>query len=82
MHLPLRRGPGSRADAVELLSAAGTFLAAVAAVVSVSSIILDETASASAVLLIGFGWAIGTTMQIAAGIIARIRADADASATS
>jgi hypothetical protein len=67
---------------VELLSAAGTFLAAVAAVVSVSSIILDETASARSVLLIGFGWAIGTTMQIAAGIIARIRADADASATS
>jgi hypothetical protein len=82
MHLPLRHGPGSRADAVELLSAAGTFLAAVAAVVSVSSIILDETASARSVLLIGFGWAIGTTMQIAAGIIARIRADADASATS
>ena len=36
MHLPLRHGLGSRADIVELLSAAGTFLAAVAAVVSVS----------------------------------------------
>src|ERR1700692_4188177 len=39
MHLPLRSGLGSglgsRADAVELLSAAGTFLAAVAAVISV-----------------------------------------------
>src|SRR5450759_2199551 len=38
MHLPLRHGLGSRADAVDLLSAAGTFLAAVAAVVSVSSV--------------------------------------------
>jgi hypothetical protein len=37
MHLPLRHGLGSRADAVELLSAAGTFLAAVAAIVSVIS---------------------------------------------
>ena len=82
MHLPLRRGPGSRADAVELLSAAGTFLAAIAAVISVSSIVLDETALASTALLISFGWAIGSSMQIAAGIIARIRADADASATS
>jgi hypothetical protein len=76
MHLPLRRGPGSRADAVELLSAASTFLAAVAAVVSVSSIILDETARASTAILIGFGWAIGATLQIAAGISARMRAGA------
>ena len=76
MNLPLRRGLGSRWDAVELLSAAGTFFAAVAAVVSVSSIILDETARPSTALLIGFGWAVGATMQIAAGIIARMRANA------
>jgi hypothetical protein len=75
MHLPLRSGLGSRADAVELLSAAGTFLAAVAAVVSVSSIVLDETARPSTALLISLGWAIGATMQIAAGINARMRAD-------
>jgi hypothetical protein len=73
--MPLRRGLGSRADAVELLSAAGTFLAAVAAVISVSSIVLDETAPASAALLISFGWAIGTSMQIAAGITSRIRTE-------
>ena len=76
MNLPLRRGLGSRWDAVELLSAAGTFFAAVPAVVSVSSIILDETARPSIALLIGFGWAVGATMQIAAGIIARMRANA------
>jgi hypothetical protein len=78
MHLPLRSGLGSRADAVELLSAAGTFLAAVAAVVSVSSIVLGETARPSTALLISAGWAVGATLQIAAGINARMRADAAA----
>jgi hypothetical protein len=82
LHLPLRPRLGSRADAVELLSAAGTFLAAVAAVISVSSIVLDETARSGIALLISFSWAAGSTMQIVAGIIARIRTDADASATS
>jgi len=75
MQLPLRRGIGSRADAVELLSAAGTFLAAVAAGIFVASIVLDETALASTALLISFIWAIGTSMQIAAGIIARMRTE-------
>jgi hypothetical protein len=73
MHLPLRHGLGSMWDTVELLSAAGTFLASVAAVVSVSSIVLDEPAHASTALLISFCWGIGATMQIAAGIIARMR---------
>lgn len=68
----------SRADAVELLSAAGTFLTAVAAVVSVSGIILVETARASTALVVSLGWSIGATMQIAAGIIARMRAEASA----
>jgi len=76
MHLPLRHGLGTRADAVELLSAAGTFLAAVAAVISVSSIVLDETAHASTALVISLSWAIGTTLQIAAGVIARKKAEA------
>ncbi len=76
MHLPLRHGLGTRADAVELLSAAGTFLASLAAIISVSSIVLDETARASTALLISLGWAIGTTMQIAAGLIARMKAEA------
>jgi hypothetical protein len=76
MHLPLRSGLGSRADAMELLSAAGTFLAAVAAVVSVSSIVLDETARPGTAVLISLGWALGATMQIGAGIIARSRSEA------
>jgi hypothetical protein len=76
MHLPLRSGLGSRADAVELLSAAGTFLAAVAAFISVTSIVLDETARPSTALLIIFAWAVGASMQIAAGTISRMRAEA------
>ena len=51
------------------------FLASVAAFVSVSSIVLDETAPASAAILISVSWAIGATMQIAAGIVARIKAE-------
>ncbi|HLI98391.1 MAG TPA: hypothetical protein VKT76_01625 [Bradyrhizobium sp.] len=75
MHLPLRPGLGARADAVELLSAAGIVLAAIAAVISVSGIVLDETAHSSTALLIWLSWATGTTMQIAAGVIARKKVD-------
>ena len=75
MHLPLRHGLGSAWDTVELLSAAGTFLTAVAVGVSASIIVLGEIARTGAALLIGSGWAIGATMQIAAGIIARMRSE-------
>ncbi len=70
--LPLRRF-GSRTDAVELLSAGGTFLAALTSVTAVSSIILDEIARPGTAVLISIGWAIGASMQIIAGIIARLR---------
>ena len=76
MHLPLRHGLGTRADAVVLLSAAGTFLASVAAFISVSSIVLDETVHAGTAVLVSASWAVGATMQIAAGIIARMKAEA------
>ena len=78
MHLPLDHGLGSKADTVELLSAAGTFVAAVAAVISVSSIVLDETPHAASALLIGLAWAVGATLQIAAGVIARKKAVSNA----
>lgn len=78
MHLPLRHGLGTKADAVTLLSSAGTFLASVAAFISVSSIVLDETAHASTAVLISVSWALGATMQIAAGIVARVKAEASA----
>jgi hypothetical protein len=57
------------------LSAVGTFLAAIAAVVSVSSIVMDETAHATSAVLICLAWAVGATLQIAAGIIARRKVD-------
>jgi hypothetical protein len=76
MHLPLRHGLGSSWDTVELLSAAGTFIAALVAIVSVSSIILDVIARPGIALLAGFGWGAGASMQITAGIIARLRANA------
>jgi hypothetical protein len=79
MHLPLRHAPPSSWDTVELLSAAGTFLAAVAAVVSVSSIILDETARPVTAISIMICWAFGATMQIVAGIVARKQAEETAS---
>jgi hypothetical protein len=67
-------------DLVELLSAVGTFLAAVAAVVSVFSIVLDEIASLGMAIVIGAAWAVGASMQIAAGILARLRAEASPTA--
>jgi hypothetical protein len=76
MHTLLRGELGSSWDAVELLSAAGTFLAAVAAMVSVSSIIVDASAPPIAAILVSLGWALGATMQIAAGVTARMRAEA------
>ncbi len=76
--LPLRR-MGSKADAVELLSAAGTFLTAVAAVFAVASIILDEIGRRGTAATVLLGWVIGASMQIAAGVIARLRADTSSS---
>jgi len=61
------------ADMLELLTAAGIFLTAVAAVVSISSIVLGETVETSTAGIICLSWAIGATMQIAAGVIARIK---------
>jgi hypothetical protein len=77
--LPLRRII-PKPDVVELFSAVGTFLAAVAAVVSVFSIVLDEIASLGMAIVIGAAWAIGASMQIAAGILARLRAEASPTA--
>jgi hypothetical protein len=77
--LPPRRHPESaeghapQTDAVELLSAAGTFLTALASVISVYVIVADERLRTLVVLLIGIGWGIGAVMQVPAGLIARSR---------
>jgi len=72
--LPLRR-LGSKADVVELFSAGGTFLTAIASVIAVASIIADEVAHSRGAISILLAWAIGASMQIVAGICARLRAE-------
>jgi hypothetical protein len=67
--------PVPRWDSVELLSATGTFLAAVAALVSVGAIVLDETPQSTGEFVIGSWWLLGVIMQIGAGAIGRLRAD-------
>lgn len=60
-------------DPVELLSAAGTFLAAAAAFISVYSIVADADATPLVTMLLTFGWLLGVLMQIVAGATARVR---------
>jgi hypothetical protein len=67
--LPEERNPGS--DAAEVFSAAGTFLAGIAAFLSVSIVALDEPVRDGLTALVGCCWAIGSSLQIASGAIAR-----------
>jgi hypothetical protein len=64
--------PSRRAAPIALASAAGTFVAAVAALVSVYMIIFDETAPVIWNVGIGFGWMLGVLLQLAAGTAARL----------
>jgi len=61
-----------RTAPIALASAIGTFLAAVAALVSVYMIIFDETPPVIWTIGIGFGWMIGVLLQLAAGTAARL----------
>lgn len=60
-------------DPVELLSSAGTFLAATAAFLSVYAIVTDAEISTTTLSLLAFGWLLGVTIQIVAGTTARMR---------
>jgi uncharacterized membrane protein len=60
-------------DAAELLSSLGTFLATLAAFVSVGIIILREEPHLGLTWLIFIGWVFGIAMQIVAGAKARMR---------
>jgi hypothetical protein len=66
-------GARLRLDPVEWLSAAGTFLAAIAALVSVYGIVLDEVPQRFWEFMFGSWWTLGVAMQIGAGLIARMR---------
>lgn len=61
-------------DAAEFLSAVGTFLAALAAFVSVAVIVLRQDTHVSLTVMIMLAWTVGVAMQIIAGAIARLRA--------
>jgi hypothetical protein len=58
---------------VELLSACGTFITAMAALVAVCVIIFDETPQLTLTVSVGCLWLLGAIMQIGAGAIARLR---------
>jgi hypothetical protein len=63
---------GPRTNPIALASATGTFLAAIAAFVSVYMIVFDEAPSFIWNLGIGFGWLLGVLLQLAAGTAARL----------
>jgi len=65
-------GPGPKTNPIALASAIGTFVAAFAALVSVYMIIFDESPPAIWNVGIGFGWALGVLLQLAAGTAARL----------
>ena len=66
-------GSGGKIDTAEFLSALGTFLATLTAVVSVGVIVLREIPHLFWTTVIMLGWVVGVMMQIIAGAIARIR---------
>jgi hypothetical protein len=58
---------------VELLSATGTFLAAIAALFSVYAIVFDDLSQLVWEFVVGSWWLFGVVMQIGAGAAARLR---------
>jgi hypothetical protein len=72
-HRPSRDGSIAKIDSAEFLSAVGTFLAALAAFVSVGVIVLREDLHIFGTAAILLAWVVGVTMQIIAGAIARAR---------
>jgi len=67
--------PGNRLDGKidlsELLTAAGTFLAGLAAFISVAMIVLALDATRAAAIMLLAVWGLGALMQVAAGAVAR-----------
>jgi hypothetical protein len=61
-----------RIDPIELLSRIGTFLAAIAALISVYAFVFDETMRPSFEYMVASWWVVGVVLQIGAGLIGRI----------
>jgi len=66
-------GRSATIDAPEFLTALGTFLATLAAFVSVVVIVLRESPATAWTVLVLLAWIAGVAMQIVAGAIARRR---------
>lgn len=58
-------------ESAEIMSAAGTFGAAVAATLSVSILVLDQNLSNGLISFVAGCWAVGSSLQVAAGTMAR-----------
>ncbi len=68
---PSESGSAARTNPIALASATGTFLAAVAALVSVYVIVFDEVPPVIWNIGIGLWWMLGVLLQLAAGTAAR-----------
>jgi hypothetical protein len=62
-----------RVDPVELLSTIGTFLAAIAALISVYAFVFGETPARSFDYMLASWWVLGVALQMSAGLIGRMR---------
>jgi hypothetical protein len=76
--IPRLRGARAKAvvpkvDPVELLSTTGTFLAAIAALISVYAFVFGESPARSWEYTIASWWMLGVALQMSAGLIGRIR---------
>jgi hypothetical protein len=60
-------------DPIELLSKIGTFLAAIAALISVYAFVFDEPLQRSFEYMVVSWWMVGVVLQIGAGLMGRIR---------
>jgi hypothetical protein len=58
-------------EAAEIMSAAGTFSAAVAATLSVSILVLDQNLPNGLIGFVAGCWVVGSSLQVAAGTMAR-----------
>jgi hypothetical protein len=72
--IPPHAALAGKPDPAELFSAIGTFLAAVAAFISVCVIVVDSEPHVVWTMAIWTFWLLGVTLQIVAGAIARSRA--------
>jgi hypothetical protein len=69
-----RHGSGFGSGPYALISAIGTLLAAVAALMSVFMIVLDELPALVWIIGIGSSWMLGVLLKLAAGVAARLPA--------